>query len=233
MARRSKTCIKSPANTNGWLMGSHFSQAEIISTATKWGLERCQHDLGRPEGGAVIDCRAGCMAQKTNYLGRSLRRLGSRSKKSTLPEAERAEEARYCGNNGHTWASDRCPNCRRAVSDLERARTAKIRKYANNPDIERAIDRSNQHPSPIGHPLLEGYLVQIIRIRFPGTGYHHPERSRCHRHPCAHRWYHRPPRLQSFNRCHVRKMTSPKADYHPVPWMLPAVLRHNLLWICS
>ena len=26
-------------------------------------------------------------------------------------------------------------------SDLERARTAKIRKYANNPDIERAIQR--------------------------------------------------------------------------------------------
>ena len=79
-------------------------------------------------------------------------------------------------------------------SDLERARTAKIRKYADNPDIERALtawDRSNQHPSPSGHPLLEGYLVQNIRIRFSDTGHHHPERSRCHQ------WDHRPPRSRS------------------------------------
>ena len=61
-----------------------------------------------------------------------------------------------------------------------------------------------------GHPLLEGYLVQSICVRFSDTGHHHPERSRCHRYLCAHRWYHRPPRLQSFNRCHIRKMTSPK-----------------------
>ena len=34
-ARRSKTRIKSPANTNGWLKGPHFSQGEITSTVTK------------------------------------------------------------------------------------------------------------------------------------------------------------------------------------------------------
>ena len=112
-------------------------------------------------------CRAACMAQKTNnhvlqicpsahkaridrhdavlsYLGRNLQEgnpppVGPR--RATLPDAGRAEEARYCGNNGHTWAGDRCPNCRRAVGDLERDRTAKIRKYADNPDIERAIQR--------------------------------------------------------------------------------------------
>ena len=34
-ACRSKTRIKSPANTNGWRMGPHFSQAETTLTATK------------------------------------------------------------------------------------------------------------------------------------------------------------------------------------------------------
>ena len=52
-------------------------------------------------------------------------------------------------------------------SDLERARSAKIRIYVR--------DRSNQHPSPTGDPLLERYLVRSIRIRFSDTGHHHPE----------------------------------------------------------
>ena len=106
-------------------------------------------------------------------------------------------------------------------SDLERARTAKIRKYADNPDIERAIQRET------GATNIR--LVQNIRIRFSDTGHHHPERSRCHRHPCVHRWYHRSPRLQLLNRGHVRKMPSPKVDHHPIPSVRPAVLRHKLL----
>ena len=60
-----------------------------------------------------------------------------------------------------------------------------------------------------------------IRIGFPGTGHNHPERSRCHHHPGAHRWYHRPPRLQSLNRGHVRKVTSPKEDIPSPQCCLP------------
>ena len=73
-------------------------------------------------------------------------------------------------------------------SDLERARTAKIRKYADNPDIDRAIQRETgaTNSRQLGHSLLEGYLVQSIRITFSDTGHHHPGRSLCHRHPCAH-----------------------------------------------
>ena len=105
-------------------------------------------------------------------------------------------------------------NCRRAVwpRESQGSQNQEIRRQSWHRTGHIAWDRSNQHPSPTGHPLLEGYLVQNIRIGFPGTGHHHPERSRCHRHPGAHRWYHRPPRLQSLNHGHVRKVTSPKED---------------------
>ena len=83
--------------------------------------------------------RAGCMAQESNshvlqicprahkaridrydavlsYLGRNLRRKGFEVHEEPTPAvAGRAEEARRCGNNGHTWAGDQCPHCRRAV----------------------------------------------------------------------------------------------------------------------
>ena len=75
--------------------------------------------------------------------------------------------------------------------------------------------------------------MQNIRIRFSDTGHHHSERSRCHRHPGAHRWYHRPLRLQSLNRGHVRRITSPKEDHHPISSVLPAVLRYKLLHLVS
>ena len=152
-------------------MGPHFSQAEITWTATKWELERYQHDLGRAEGGAVIDCRAGCMAQETNnhllqifprvhkaridrhdavlsYLGCNLRRQRG-SRRAALPEAGRAEKARYCDNNGHTWTGDRCPNCRQAIWPRERqdCQNQKVRRQSWQRTGHTARDRSNQHPS--------------------------------------------------------------------------------------
>ena len=112
----------------------------------------------------MIDCRAGCMAQENNnhvlqifslddkaridrhdavlsYLGRNLRRQGF----------EVQEEPHYRMQEGL-----RMPDIVAKMgtlglvidaqivgeqSHLERARTAKIRKYADNPDIERAIQR--------------------------------------------------------------------------------------------
>ena len=187
-------------------------------------------------------CRAGCMAPETSnhvlqicsrarkarinrydavlsYLGRNLRRQ----------DFEVQEETNYRSQEGL-----RKPDIVATLgtlglvidaqivgeqSDLERARTVKIRKYADNPDIERASVRLEQ-PTSV-----------IYRSSSPGgvSGHHHPERFRCHRHPCAHRWYHRPPQLESLNRGHVRMMTSPKEDHHPILSVLPAVLRHKLL----
>ena len=161
-------------------------------------------------------CRARCIVQETN--------------------SHLLQGATFDGrvlNNGHTWAGDRCPNCLRAVwpRKSQDCQNQEIRRQSWHRTGHTAWNRSNQHPSPTGHPLLEGYLVQNIRIRFSDTGHHHPERSRCHRHPDAHRWYHRPLWLQSVNRGHVRKMTSPKEDHHPNPSVLPAVLRHKLLYL--
>ena len=109
-------------------------------------------------------CRAGCMAKETNnhvlqicprahkaridrhdavpsYLGRNLRR----------PGFEVQEEPHYCTQEGL-----RTPDIVVTMgilglvidaqivgeqSDLERARTTKMRKYADHPDIERAIQQ--------------------------------------------------------------------------------------------
>ena len=74
--------------------------------------------------------------------------------------------------------------------------------YSEKPEQPTSVTYRSSSPG--------GVSVQNISIRFSDTGHHHPKRSRCHRHPCAHRWYHRQPRLQSFNLFNVRKMTSPK-----------------------
>ena len=113
MARHSQTRIKSPANTNVWRMGPHFSQVETTLTATKSELERCQHDLGRPEGEAVIDsvARGAWRRKLTNMSCRfsfaptrpeSIDITPCSPRRAILPDAGRAEEARYCGNNGQT-----------------------------------------------------------------------------------------------------------------------------------
>ena len=104
-------------------------------------------------------CRAGCMAQETNnhvlqiclsahkaridrhdavlsYLGRNLRR----PTRATLPDAGTAEEARHCATMG-TLGLVIDAQIVGEQSDLERVRTANIRKYADNLDIERAIQR--------------------------------------------------------------------------------------------
>ena len=90
--------------------------------------------LRRPEGGAVIEsvvrgawrrklrpadlpsCPQGQNRQTCLLLRAQPSTPGFRGpRRATLPDAERAEEARYCGNNGHTWAGDRCSNCWREV----------------------------------------------------------------------------------------------------------------------
>ena len=147
-----------------------------------------------------------------SYLGRNLRRQGF----------EVQEEPHYRTQEGlrkpdivATMGTLRLVIDAQIVdeqSDLENQdyQNQEIRRQSWYRTGHTAWDRSKQHPSPTSHSLLEGCLVQNIRIRFSDTEHHHPERSRCHRHPCAHRWYHRPPRLQSLNHGHVRKMTSPK-----------------------
>ena len=61
-------------------------------------------------------------------------------RRATLLDAGRAEEARHCGNKGILGL---VIDAQIVVeqSDLERVRTANIRKYADNPDIERPIQR--------------------------------------------------------------------------------------------
>ena len=142
--------------------GKHKSFLKMISVKFTWPqskLERCQHDLGLPEGGVVIDsvargswrrklttmsCRfahAPTRPESTgmlSYLGRNLRRQGS-PRRATLSDAGRAEESRYCGKNGLTCAGDRCPNCRRAVwsreRERERERETWLPKSGNTPTI--------------------------------------------------------------------------------------------------
>lgn len=58
-------------------------------------------------------------------------------------------------------------------SDLERARREKIRKYANNPDINCGITTthgSNQHPPSSGSSLMERTSVQNISGISPEAG---------------------------------------------------------------
>ena len=115
-------------------------------------------------------------------------------------------------------------------SDLKRARTVKIRKYADNPDIKRAIQRetgaTNIRHLPVifswrgiwckasaSDFLILGTIIRrdlaVSRVLIGGI--------------IAHR---------DFNRStgHVRKMKSPKEDHHHIPSVLPAVLRHNLFY---
>ena len=200
-------------------------------------------------------CRAGCMAQETNnhvlqicprahkaridrhdgvlsYLGRNLRRQGFNVHEEphyrTQIGLRKPDIVATMGTLGLVIDA----HCRRAVwpRESQDCQNQEIRRQSWHRTGHTEWDRSNQHPSPTGHPLLQGYLMQNIRMRFSNTEHHHPERSRCHRHPGAHRWYHRPPRLQSLNRGHVRKMTSPKRS-HPFSSVLLAVLRHKLLYL--
>ena len=109
-------------------------------------------------------CRAGCMAQETNnhvlqicprahtaridrhdavlsYIGRNLRRQGFEVQEEphyrTLEVLIKPDIVATMGTLGLVIDAKIVGE----QSNLERARTAKIRKYTNNPDIERAMQR--------------------------------------------------------------------------------------------
>ena len=128
---------------------------------------RSRMTRGRPEGTGDRLCRVGCMAQETNnhvlqifpcahkaridrhdavlsYLGRNLRRQGFEVQEEphyrTQEGLRKPDIVATMGTLGLVIETQIVSE----QSDLERVRTAKIRKYADNSDIELAIQRETR-----------------------------------------------------------------------------------------